>query len=300
MKKTTKRRKPSTALARRPPAALQLDPQLGPIERLARDKNLTVDKLERLIAAQERLQAAKAKAAYWRDFDEMGPHLPIIARRGIVRGKAEVKGQKGPIQSRYAKFEDIQAAVKPVLRRFGFVSSFYTEWPALATLCIVCRLTHREGHFEESRFQSPADASGGKNAIQGLGSANSYGKRYSLKDLLDLQEQGVDDDGNLAGNLETKDPNVIDAETVPPAGPRDAHHNKSTEPITESQRRRLLTFIKNGGRIEKDVLIWIGKTYNVKKLSELRRCDYDAACAAIESPRDLPKPPATRQPGEEG
>lgn len=299
MKKKTKRRKPSTALARRTPAALQLDPQLGPIERLARDKGLTVDKLERLIAATERIQKAKAEAAYWRDFDTMKPHLPIITKRGIIRGKAEVKGQKGPIQSRYAKFEDIQTAIAPILPRFGFVYSYRTEWPAPAVLCIVCRLKHREGHFEESRFQSPADASGGKNAIQGLGSANSYGKRYTIKDLLDLQEQGVDDDGNLAGILEKKDPNVIDAETVPPAGPIDAHHKQSTEPITDGQRKRLLGFVKNSGRIERDVLIWIGKTYNVKKLSELRRCDYDQACAAIQSPAELPKP-GGRQPGEEG
>lgn len=292
----TKRKKKVTALARRPKAAAlqQLDPQLGPIERLARDKHLTVDKLERLIAAQERLNAQKAEAAYWRDFDLMAPHLPIITKRGIIRGKAEQKGHKGPIQSRYAKFEDIQAAVLPILTRFGFTASYKTEWPQPATLCVVCRLKHREGHAEESRFQSPADNTGGKNAIQGLGSANAYGKRYTLKDLLNLQEQGVDDDGNLAS--------VLEAEIVPTSGrpedPLAGHDAKSDEPITQPQVQRLKTIVKNSGRIERDVLIWIGRTFDVKKLSQVKRRDYDRIVQAVESPRELTI--TERQPGEEG
>lgn len=297
---TPKPKKRLTALARRQPSAVSHQDvgELGPIERLARDPKLTVEKLERLIAAKERLDAAKAAAAYWKDFDAMREYLPIIKKRGIVRGKADERGKLGPIQSRFAKFEDIQAAVNPVLKRFGFVASYRTDWPAPATLCVVCRLTHRGGHFEESRFQSPADDTGGKNKIQGLGSANSYGKRYTIKDILNLEEQGVDDDGNLAGVLERKpDPpaaGVIDVQPVTPAG-RAEPDPKSREPITQPQLQRLKAIIKSSGRIERDVLIWIGTTYGVKKISEVTRGDYDRIVQLVESPADLP-----RQPGEEG
>jgi len=298
-----KKTKRSTAIARRPAQQLahQDAGELGPIERLARDPKLTVEKLERLIAAKERIDAARAAAAYWKDFDEMREYLPIIKKRGIVRGKADEKGKLGPIQSRFAKFEDIQAAVNPVLKRFGFVASYRTDWPRPKTLRVVCKLTHRGGHFEESAFESEADATGGKNAIQGLGSANSYGKRYTLKDILNLEEQGVDDDGNLATLLERKP-------DIPPAGsgvidvqpePRAAHDAKAGEPITQPQQQRLKAIIKNSGRIERDVLVWIGLTYNVKKISEVKRGDYDRIVQLVESPRDLPAP-ATRQPGEEG
>lgn len=304
-RKKAKAKRPSKALARRP-AATQLA-GLGPIERLARDPKLTVDKLERLIAAKERLDAKVAEAAYWRAFDEMKPHLPIIRKNGIIRGKAETKGTKGPIQSRYAKFEDIQAAIAPILPRFGFVYSYKTEWPQPTILCIVCRLKHRDGHFEESRFQSPADNTGGKNAIQGLASANSYGKRYTIKDLLDLQEQGVDDDGNLAGVLEKKT-EIIDAETIPPGGtskpapqqpPRDAHHTASKEPITEGQLRRLYTIAKNSGRLDADIKAWLRESYGLDNSRKIRRCDYDAIVSAIESPA-LHLPIVRREPGQEG
>jgi hypothetical protein len=64
---------------------------------------------------------------------------------------------------------------------------------------VVGHLTHIGGHTRESRFRSTADASGGKNAIQGLGSAVQYGRRYTLIDLLNIVQQGVDDDGQAAG-----------------------------------------------------------------------------------------------------
>ena len=136
------------------------------------------------------------------------------------------------------------------------------------------------------------------NKIQGLGSANSYGKRYTIKDILNLEEQGVDDDGNLAGVLERKpDPpaaGVIDVQPVTPAG-RAEPDPKSREPITQPQLQRLKAIIKSSGRIERDVLIWIGTTYGVKKISEVTRGDYDRIVQLVESPADLP-----RQPGEEG
>jgi hypothetical protein len=43
------------------------------------------------------------------------------------------------------------------------------------------------------------DASGNKNAVQALGSAISYGKRYTASALLNLTSHGEDDDSFRAG-----------------------------------------------------------------------------------------------------
>jgi hypothetical protein len=308
----TKRKKKTTALARRRPTVpsrrrdIDDGTPMGIAQRLARDPKLTVEKLERLIALNERMMAAQAESAYWAAYDAMVLELPIIEKNGKIYGKSEVKGQRGPLQSRYSKFEDIQHVIKPILKRFGFVTSYKTEWPAPAVLCVVGRLKHNAGHYEESRFQSPADNTGGKNAIQGLGSANSYGKRYTIVDLLNLEQRGKDDDGNAAGELEPEQPRgrgrrqkadseVID---VPASEPLHAHHSESKEPITEKQLDRLKAIIRSSGRIDRDVKLWIGHTYQIKKLSEIRRCDYDAIVAAVESPKNLPAPPA-REPGSD-
>lgn len=277
------RRKPSTALARVPVD----NTPLGVARGLAIDKRLTVDKLAQLIALDKQLRAEQAKAEYWAAFERMRPNLPVIEKKGIIRGKSEVKGKPGPIQSRYARFEDIQRIIKPILAQFGFVSSYSTEWPALTTLCVVGRLTHVGGHFEESRFQSPADASGGKNAIQGLGSANSYGKRYTIKDLLNLEEQGVDDDGKGAGALEGQ---VVNEGAPPRQAPpaREYQKSTSTAPITEGQQKRLHAIAKNSARLNADVRAWLKQRYGVDRSEQIRRCDYDEIVAAIEHDGPLP------------
>src|SRR6185369_8501881 len=99
----------------------------------------------------------------------------------------------------YAPLEDIQDVIRPILQKYGFYLSFRTEWPNEKTVKVVGILTHKDGHERTSEFLSGADASGNKNAIQGLGSANHYGRRYTTKDLLNITSRGVDDDGYKAG-----------------------------------------------------------------------------------------------------
>jgi len=163
-------------------------------ERLASDPNVPVEKLERLIAMQERILAHNAKAAFDADFAKMQGELPIVVERG--------KGNTGS----YARLEDIVATVRPVLTKFGFSLSHTSEWPAEKTVKIVGVLGHRDGHEKRSEFLTTADTSGSKNAIQGLGSALSYGRRYTTLDLLGIATCNEDDDGKLAGRKTEQPP----------------------------------------------------------------------------------------------
>lgn len=186
------------------PSALVIPESRGAtmFERLAADPNVAVDKLERLIAMQERIEANNARAAFNAAFAEMQVEIPTVYERG--------KTDKG----KYARLEDIIEAVRPILGRHGFALSHRTEWPDKATVKVIGILMHREGHARESEFLSAADSSGSKNAIQGLGSAVAYGRRYTTKDLLNIATSDEDDDGRRAGNVgkaETKAPAGFDA-----------------------------------------------------------------------------------------
>lgn len=171
----------------------------GMIERLARD--VDVDKLERLIAMQERVLAHNAKAAYDAAFARMQSELPEITERGkiLVRGE---------LRSTYAKLEDIQAAIKPVLKVHGFAIRHRTEWPEdrKGVIRIVGILSHEQGHSEESIFEAPLDRSDFRNEIQSMGSTVSYGRRYTTLDLLNISTRGADDDGQRAGKREDSEP----------------------------------------------------------------------------------------------
>jgi ERF superfamily len=161
------------------------------IERLARDPAIDVEKLARLIAMREREQERLAIAAFNESLVTLQAEIPEIPERGEIVGK-------GGILTTYALQEDIQKAVRPLLLKHGFALTFRTEWPDDKTVVVVGMLTHRDGHMRESRFQSAADTSGAKNAIQALGSAVSYGRRYTTCDLLNITSRGLDDDGARA------------------------------------------------------------------------------------------------------
>lgn len=159
-------------------------------ERLARDSAVDVEKLERLIAMQERILAHNAKAAFEAAFSAMQPEIPEIDERGRIV-------VDGSLRSTYAKNEDIQTVLKPILAKHGFSLAFETLWPEKGVE-VIGTLSHREGHSRRSMFKAGADTSGSKNAIQALASTVSYGHRYTTIDLLNIVSRepraGADDD----------------------------------------------------------------------------------------------------------
>lgn len=166
------------------------------IERAARDPNIDIDKMERLMAMQERMLERNAKSAYMAALAEMQPELPVITERGGIKNKV------GEVQSTYAKWEDINEAIKPILAKYGFSLSFKVNRTD-GMVSVTGILGHREGHSEQTSIDLPVDGSGSKNAVQAVGSSTSYGQRYTAKALLNITSRGEDDDGKKAGDGET-------------------------------------------------------------------------------------------------
>ena len=168
---------------------------LDVIARAARDPNVDIDKMERLLEMQERVHARNAKAAYYSALADMQPNLPAIIERGGI------KDRTGNIQSTYALWEDINDVIKPILSASGFALSFKCRRTD-NEIIVTGILSHREGHSEETELSLPSDTSGSKNAVQAVGSSTQYGKRYTASALLNLTTVGADDDGHDGGNAE--------------------------------------------------------------------------------------------------
>lgn len=167
---------------------------LAVIERATRDPSVDVDKMERLLGMYERVSARDAKAAYIAALANVQLDLPTITERG------EIKIGSGPGQ-KYAKWEDINDAIKPILKQHGFALSFRTGAED-AKIKVTGVLSHIGGHSEETSIYLPSDTSGSKNAVQAVGSSTSYGKRYTTIALLNITSRGEDDDGHGAGTGE--------------------------------------------------------------------------------------------------
>lgn len=165
---------------------------LDVIARAARDPSVDIDKMERLIAMQERVQDRQAVVAFNSALADLQPGLPVIGERGGI------KDRNGNIQSTYALWEDVNEAIRPLLAEHGFALRFKVERKE-DQISVTGILSHREGHSEETTLTLPTDGSGSKNAVQAVGSSTSYGKRYTAFALLNITSTGEDDDGRKGG-----------------------------------------------------------------------------------------------------
>lgn len=167
---------------------------LSMIERVCLDKDADINKLEKMLDMQERILNRNAEQAFAADFAAMQSDLPRIARNGKIEIKDKNTGritQSTP----FAKLEDINDAIRPVLQAYGFGVSFSIAQSA-ALITVTAKLLHRLGHSESTSISLPIDNTGSKNAVQGNGSTVSYGKRYAMCALLNIST-GDDTDGNL-------------------------------------------------------------------------------------------------------
>jgi ERF superfamily len=161
------------------------------IERASLNPAVDVDKMRALLEMHEHVLDRNAEAAFNAAFAEMQSEMPEITERGEIKVREEVR-------SKYALFEDINKAVKPILQQHGFAVMFKTP-KGESGVTVEGVLMHREGHRESSSITLEADTSGSKNGVQSIGSSVSYAKRYLLCALLNITTRGEDDDGLKGG-----------------------------------------------------------------------------------------------------
>jgi hypothetical protein len=184
---------PVSAPAPTPTAALPMAATpMAMIDR-ALSSGASIETLERLMALQERWQAAEARKAFDAAIalakSEIGP---IEKNRRV-----NFETQKGKTDYRFEDLAAIAQAVDPVLSKHG-LSYRYRTSQANGQLTVSCVLSHRDGYSEETTLSAGYDQSGNKNSIQAVGSAMTYLQRYTLKAALGLSVS-ADDDGKAAG-----------------------------------------------------------------------------------------------------
>ncbi len=168
-------------------------------------------KMQQLLDMQMQLMRLQAEQEFDAALARLQPRLPRITKRGEVRYPVNKNNPEGPSRHafRYARWEDIDDAIRPLLNEEGFSLSADTIPQPDGRIIVVTTLQHRGGHKRTAQIGPlPLDTSGGKNNVQAVGSTFSYGKRYGATALLNLVFEGEDDDG-VAGGEE-----FIDAESV--------------------------------------------------------------------------------------
>jgi len=162
------------------------------ISRAASDPSVDIDKMERLLAMQERVQERAAKQAFTEAKIAMRPHLPEITMKGMIVIR---KDNKIIQETPFARFEDLHELVMPILSEHGFDLKFKNGLSPDGKVRVTTILSHIAGHEDETHFDLPHDSSGSKNPVQAVGSSTKYGMRYGTISILNLRVVGDDDDG---------------------------------------------------------------------------------------------------------
>lgn len=164
--------------------------------KLIADQNVGTDKLELLLKMQAQALETRAREEFHQAFADLSAELPQVEREGRVELSRDNKRLGG---YRYARWEDMDTVIRPVLAKHGFGLSFSSRIaPDHTNVILKGKLLHVGGYFEEAEFPVLSDKGPGRNDLQARGSGISYAKRYVAEMLLNVVRKGEDDDGIAA------------------------------------------------------------------------------------------------------
>ncbi len=172
-----------------------MDP--GQLLTLAVDKNLDIDKLQKLMELQRQWQADQAKSAFFGALTKFQSECPDLRKTKAVEFN-------GKVQYKYAPLADIDRQIKDLMHSCGLTKRWEIQ-DDKTDIAVTCIITHIGGHSESSTIHSSPDPSGSKNAIQARGSAIEFLKRYTLTSALGITTADEDIDGRMPKIPETMD-----------------------------------------------------------------------------------------------
>lgn len=208
------------------------------IERVALDPNVSIEKLERMLDMKERLESKAAEQAFAAAFAAASADMPTIPKNGM--------NQHTNVP--YALLKDIIGLTRPVLSRNGLGLNFNVEVTD-KQVKVTAILSHVGGYSRSTTIVLPVDAGAGRNAVQAIGSSQTYGQRYAAQAILGLAlGDDVDDDG----------------------------HNADSG-ITDEQYKALRAELKRSGSDEAKFLAY----FRISHLAELRSEDFKRAIAML-------------------
>lgn len=222
-------------------------PVLQMIERLVVNPDADIDKLERMVAMQERMLNRDAEIAFNEAMRAAQSEMPSI--RAI--------SDNNQTNSKYAKLDNINRAIVPVYTNHGFSMSYDTA-PSELDGCVkvIAILSHSQGHTRKYHYDLPMDKAGiagkvNKTDIHARASSITYGQRY-LTTLIWNLAIGNDVDGN-----------------------------QTQEAITEDQRQTLIAL---ADEVKADMTKFLAY-FKLSSLDEMPASWYDRAVKALEAKR---------------
>lgn len=158
------------------------------------NSNADLERMERLFELKKLHEENEARKEYFKAMAEFKKDPPLIKK------DTQVKYQNSDGSWTVYNHADLGKSLNLIskgLSPHGLSINFKQE-QGNGGLTITCILTHRLGYSESTSLFASPDSSGGKNGIQGIGSTDSYLRRYTMFSITGLAAEGEDDDGRMS------------------------------------------------------------------------------------------------------
>ena len=141
--------------------------QLSPIQIMQQAKaaGLDVSEMREMLALQQEYEANEAKKMFNLALAEFKSEtIQIVKDKNVAYGETAYS---------HASLGNIVKIATPYMSNHGLTHRWQTE-QGEGGIKVTCILSHKAGHSESTTLFSTPDNSGGKNSIQGIGSAITY------------------------------------------------------------------------------------------------------------------------------
>lgn len=160
------------------------------------EQGADLEKLEKLMALQERWEANEARKAFDAAMSAFKADPPVLFKNRHVKFKT----RDGDVtEYDHASLDHITTECGKKMAPHGLGFRWDIEQLEGGRVRVTCIVTHAQGHSIKVPLEGSPDQSGKKNAIQQTGSTITYLQRYTLLSAVGLAAKGQDDDGRGAG-----------------------------------------------------------------------------------------------------
>jgi hypothetical protein len=207
---------------------------------------------------------------------EIGALVESLAKARKAFGAVKKTAENPYFKSSYADLSGLIAATSNALSDNGLVM---IQSPGGmnggGAIPIISLLAHSSGQWIRGELMMPC----AKKDAQGVGSAVTYGRRYSYQSMLNIAAE-EDDDGNEATGRSSADRG---------ASSTDKDTRKGVN-INPAQQRALWAAYKQGNKTKEDIAGYY-KSLGITTMEEMKKVDHDAAMKwAVGREEDLIKP----------
>lgn len=258
-----------TAVAKIQPTAIV--PAGDPLDTLlerAIDKG-AVDALERLLEVRRQVQKDRARDAFYSALIAFQTACPVISKDTTVQIRPG-------FSYRYTPLEDIAHAIRPMLEQFQLGYRWFVT-QAGNQLTATCRISHCDGHIEESSLTVPVGIDP-QRPVWPVAQSLTYAKRYTLCNALGIVVGGEDDDAHEATTQSAQEAKTPKAEGTPKPSPAPPANGPI---ISEAQAKRLYAIAKSAGWPDDEIKQYI-LAMGYEHTKDIKRADYEAICKSLE------------------